>query len=231
MIAAPVEIFRELYGEPHRPVRDVVAVADVRRKAHGNHAFRNVGVLLRQHVVLEKKPLEVCRSGKQRRSTSQKEAVAEPARALAARTIREDVNGVLRERLPRGGEYRVQGGIGRPKPSGVRSGRAVFPDAHLAKAEFAVERVGVDVAHCIGLKCLDAAAAGRHLETDSIGHFRRAHGRDDALLQHFVEGDPKRPRFEAFHVQHDKAGCIAPDVVLDAFPCGYPPVPGLAGVR
>ena len=231
VIAAPVEVFRELYGEPHRPVRDVVAVADVRRKAHGNHAFRNVGVLLRQHVVLEKKALEVCRSGKQRRSTSQKEAVAEPARALAARTIREDVNGVLRERLPRGGEYGVQRRIGRPERGGVRGRRAVFPDARLAKVEFAVERVGVDMAHCIWFKSLDAAAAWRHFETDGVGHFWRTHGRDDAPLQHFVEGYPKRPRFEAFHVQHDESGCVASDIVLDAFPGGYPPALRLAAVR
>ena len=105
--------FAKFHNEPHRPVRDVHAVVVIRRIAHRQHSVGNMFEALRQHEVFQKRLFRRDGAREIEGRTRRKEAVAKPARALAMRTVGENVDGVFAEGQLRGGVNLLQTRIGR----------------------------------------------------------------------------------------------------------------------
>ena len=107
-VAAAGQVFLQLDHEPQRPVGDEDAVVVVGRVAHRQHAVGQMGELRRQQEVLEEVLLDGRVAAQVGGDAGGEEAVAQPAGPLARGAVHEDVERVLAEGLPGGGEEAVE---------------------------------------------------------------------------------------------------------------------------
>ena len=205
-VARALQIVLELEDVPHRPVGDELSRRGARGIRHRQHSLRQVAERVGQEPVFEEVLLDLDAARQGIKALRRKERIAEPRRPLAAGTVHEGVERILRECVPCGGEDLVQFGVTRPRQF-CRGGFGALQqsDRNLRQLEFAALGRRLQITERIRLQRLDFifARLGEFPDRDvGVAHLERI---DLAPHEQLAPVEPDLAGLRDLHLHADEA--------------------------